>query len=48
MKALGWVVISIILIVITYICWACLLMASKWDDIAEEYWNEYGDEEDSL
>ena len=46
MKVLGWVIIAIILIIITYICWACLFMASKYDDISDEYWNEYWGKED--
>jgi hypothetical protein len=46
MKALGWVIISIILAVIVFILYMSLVMASKYDDISEEYWNEYWGKED--
>ena len=52
MKVLGWVIISIILAVIVFILYMSLVMASKYDEISEEYWKHYqeehGYEEDSL
>lgn len=46
MKALGWVIIYIILAMIVLVLYLSLVMASKYDDISEEYWNENEDQEE--
>ena len=46
MKVLGWVIIYIILAAIVFILYMSLVMASKYDDISEEYWNENEDQEE--
>ena len=46
MKVLGWIIIALALAIVVFILYTCLIMASKYDDIVEEYWNENEDQEE--
>ena len=36
-----WIIIGGAVLMVAFIGWTCLVMASRYDDMAEEYWNEY-------
>jgi hypothetical protein len=46
MKVLGWVIIGLAICFVLYMTWALCVMASKSDNISDEYWNEYWGKED--
>ena len=49
---LCWIIIGGAFLFVAFLGIACVIMASKYDDISEEQWKQYqaehGDEEDSL
>lgn len=46
MKVLGWVIIGLAICFVLYMTWALCVMASKSDNISDEYWNEYWGKEE--
>ena len=36
-----WGIIGISLLALVFVLWTCLVMASRYDDITQEYWDEY-------
>lgn len=41
-----WGIIGISIFALAWVLWACLVMASRYDDITQEYWNEYWGKDD--
>lgn len=41
-----WVIIGASILTVAWVLWSCLVMASRSDDISQEYWDEYWRKDD--